>query len=134
TGTTSFNGVSGSGIGGALSVTTNNVTLATSDMVTVGAVDIVVQNAISFGDNAGLNAGSSTIMLAANQDGSGSQGMTQNSSAVIRTTNGTDHAIQIIVGGSGSANVSLLQAGTVTGTIQITVGGAIVDNRTGEDP
>ena len=80
--------------------------LATSDLVVVGAVDIRAQNSISFGDNAGLNAGSSTIMLAANQDGLGTQGITQNSTAIIRTTNETDHALVILVGRAAATQTS----------------------------
>src|SRR6185295_18031877 len=101
-----FNGVSGIGIGGQLIVTTQNVMLATSDIVTVGAVNVSAKRSITFGDSAGLNAGSSTIMLAANQDPTLAGGFTQSSSAVIQTSNNTDQALQILVGGGGNANIS----------------------------
>jgi len=132
TGTTAFNGTSGTGIGGQLLVTTNEVTFSTSDIVTVGLVVISAQNAITFNASAGLNAGNSTITLNANQDNTGAQGLTQASGTIIRTTSNAATAITIDVDGAGSAAISDLRAGTTTGAITITAGGSITDNSSGE--
>jgi len=132
TGTTTFNGTSGTGIGGQLNVSTNAITFNTADVVTIGAVLLTADNGIAFNANAGLNAGASTITILANQDGMGSQGFTQASSAIIRTLNETAAAVHIEVGGTGDASISDIRAGTATGVVSITAGGAIVDNLTGE--
>jgi len=72
-------------------------------------------------------------MLAANQDNTGSQGVTQSSSAIIRTTSESDLALQIMIGGSGDGKISLLQVGTASGAIHITAGGSILDNLSSEN-
>ncbi|MBI1346897.1 hypothetical protein GC163_11480 [bacterium] len=132
TGTTTFTGTSGTGIGGQLNVSTNAITFNTTDVVTVGAVQLTADNGIAFNSNAGLNAGAATITILANQDGTGSESLTQASSAIIRTTNQTTAAVHIEVGGTGNANIGDIRAGTTTGVVSITAGGSIVDNLTGE--
>jgi len=125
-GTTTFNGTSGTGIAGQLDVTTNAVTFNTADMIVVGAVNVEADNAITL--NAGINAGASPISLAANQDNAGAQGFTQNA-GVIQTTNAAA-AVTIAVGGTGSAAVGAIQA--ATGTVVVdSAGGAITDNNGG---
>jgi trimeric autotransporter adhesin len=118
TGTTTLNGTSGTGIGGMLSLTTDAIAFNTATVVTVGAVDLQAQNAVTL--NAGLNAGSSTIAIAANQDGSGAEGFSQ-TTGTIQTTNATANAVAINVnaagGGTGSAalgNISTGSGGTIT--------------------
>jgi len=118
TGTTTLNGTSGTGIGGMLSLTTDAIAFNTATVVTVGAVQLQVQNAITL--NAGLNAGSSTIAIAANQDGAGAEGFSQ-TAGTIQTTNDTASAVAIDVnaagGGAGSAalgDISSGSGGTIT--------------------
>ncbi len=135
TGNTTLSGTSGDGIGGLVSINADNITLKSADVVTVGNVSLTAQNQISLGAAAGINAGAATVTLLVNQDLLGNQSFTQNSSAVIRTTNETAQAIAVTVGGTGNANLSILQTGTTTDSAQITVqvGGAIVDQRANED-
>ena len=107
--------------------------LNTADIVTVGAVSVTAQNAIALNAGGGIDAGASTITLLANQDGAGVQGFTQNTSAVIQTTNDTTTAVAVSVGGSGDAAIGRIVAGITNGTVTIiSAGGAITDNRTGE--
>ncbi len=129
TGTTTLNGTGPSNIGGQLSLTSNNVTFNASDITTVGAISIVAANQILFNANAGLNSGSSTISLRANQDGTGNDGLSQHNGSVIRTTNATTNAIRIEVAGTGSASIGDVRA---TGRVTISAGGSIVDNSTAE--
>ena len=129
TGTTAFNGTSGTGIGGQLDVTTDAVTFSTADVVTVGAVSIDAQNAITLNAGAGIDAGASTITLATNQDNAGAQGFVQDGTAVIQTTNNTAAAVAINVQGTGGAAVGDVRA--VNGRVTIDVGGAITDNFAG---
>ena len=129
TGRTTFNGTNGTGIGGALSLTTDAVTFSTAAVTTVGAVALSAQNDITLNASSGLNAGSSSIAISANQDGVGAEGLTQASGTTIQTTNTTASALNILVGGSGGAAIAALTTGTTAGTlIQITVGGAISDS------
>jgi autotransporter-associated beta strand protein len=126
TGTTTFNGGS---VGGALSVTTRAITLSSGTLTTVGAITLTALDAVSL--NGGLNAGASTIAIAANHDGSGTQGFTQ-SAGGIQTTNTTASAVSITVntlaGGSGNAALRSVQAGT-TGTVTVNAfTGAIIDS------
>ncbi|MCL4205578.1 MAG: hypothetical protein KJ000_24115 [Pirellulaceae bacterium] len=125
-GTTTFNGTSGTGIGGNLSVTTNAIALNSATITTVGTVDLAAQNAISIHSGAGLNAGASTIAIAANQDGTGTQGFTQADGMVIQTTNDSEDAIHIAVGGGGGAAIAALQTGD-DGRVTIVAGGPISD-------
>jgi hypothetical protein len=125
-GTTTFNGTSGTGIGGALSVATNAIALDSATVTTVGTVDLTAQNAISINSGSGLDAGASTIAIAANEDGTGTEGFTQADGTTIQTTNATDHAIRITVGGSGGAAIAALQTGD-GGRVTIVAGGPISD-------
>jgi hypothetical protein len=118
-GTTTLNGTSGTGIGGMLLLTTDVIIFNTATVVTVGAVDLQAQNAVTL--NAGLNAGSSTIVIAANQDGSGAEGFSQTAGA-IQTSNATAGAVAINVnaagGGTGSAGLGDITTGS-GGTITV---------------
>ncbi|MCL4206325.1 MAG: hypothetical protein KJ000_27905 [Pirellulaceae bacterium] len=118
TGTTTLNGTSGTGIGGMLSLTTDAIAFNTATVDTVGAVQLQAQNAVTL--NAGLNAGSSTIAIAANQDGAGAEGFSQ-TAGTIQTTNASASAVAIDVnaagGGAGSAalgDISSGSGGTIT--------------------
>jgi hypothetical protein len=131
-GTTTVNGTGGTGIAGVLDVTTNAVVFNTADMVTVGNVTIDAQNAITLNGAAGINAGASTISLAANQDGVGTAAFTQNGTGIIQTTNNVGMAVSIAVGGSGSALLGDIRA--ASGTVLVNAGGAIQDNLAAETP
>ncbi|CAK9019730.1 Uncharacterized protein SCF082_LOCUS14635, partial [Durusdinium trenchii] len=133
TGTTTLNGTSGAGIGGALSLTTNSIVLSGAQVTTTGAVSLTAQNAISIAAGSGLNAGASTVSIAANQDGLGSEGFTQASGTILSTTNETANAVQIQVGGTGDAAIADVRAGTTSGVVTISAGGAIVDNTAGSE-
>ncbi len=133
TGTTTFNGTSGTGIGGQLIVSTNAIILNTADVVTVGAIQMTTQGALTLNANAGLNAGASTITLLVSQNGAGGSGFTQSGSAVIRTTNETADAVRIAVV-NASVALGQIQAGTVGGVVSITAGQFIRDNLSGEAP
>jgi hypothetical protein len=123
-GTTTLNGAS---IGGALSLTTDSVMLGTAQVTTVGAVNVVAQNAVSV--LAGLNAGASTISIKANHDNTGSQSFTQGSGAIV-TSNGTMAAVTITVEGTGNAYLWTITTGP-GGKVTVTAGGAILDNSGG---
>lgn len=105
TGTTTFHGVSGGGIGGQLDVTTVNVVLATADIITVGPAKIVAAQSLSFGDLAGLNAGSSTITL-----GAGSGGLMEASTAIIQTANNTENGRRKLLSATAEMPESLTYA------------------------
>lgn len=129
TGTTTFNGTAGLGIGGALNITTNAITLDSAPMITVGTVHLDAQNAITIGAAAGLDAGASTIRIAANQDGLGSDGLTQAAGTTIQTTAATSDAIVILVGGSGDARLARIQTGAgADARITISAGGRVLDH------
>jgi hypothetical protein len=144
TGTTTFNGTSGTGIGGKLSVTTDAIQLNTATLTTVGAVSLTANGDVTL--NAGLNAGASTVTILANQGGTGTKGFTQNTGGDVTTTNATANAVSISVatgvtgaalrnitvgsGGTISVNAnggSITQAGGTlsagTGTVTLTTGG-----------
>lgn len=126
TGTTTFNGTSGEGIIGTLDVTTNNVQFETSQVVTQGTVTVVAANSISTMGMGGINAGAADISLTADADGTaGINGgeFNQSSGSSIQT----DGNITIQVHGSGNASIANLIAGSSSGLVQITTGGAIVD-------
>jgi hypothetical protein len=106
TGTTTFHGTSGTGIGGNLSVTTHAIAFDSATVTTVGTVNLNAQNAISVNAGAGLNAESSTITIAANQDANGAEGFAQADNTRVQTTNGTAAAINLTVGGSGNAAIA----------------------------
>jgi hypothetical protein len=127
TGTTTLNGTSGTGVGGSLSITASAIVLDSATVLTVGTVNLNAQDAISVSAGAGLNAGASTITILANQDGTGADSFTQAEGTTIQTTNATADAVVITVGGTGSAAIAALQAGTA-GRVTITAGGAIPDN------
>ncbi len=134
TGLTELNGTSGTGIGGNLSIVTNEILLDAAAVVTVGNVTLTAQNAITL--NAPLNAGAGTITIAANQDGAETQNFQMNAGSSITTTNDTATAVSITVntagGGTGNANLRGISAGTTAGPAggRITIAanaGAIVD-------
>ena len=124
--------------------------LATSGSISVSAlngIEITAEDYLT----PGIDAGVSTIVLMANQDGDDSEGFLQASEAVIRTdyAPGSDDdsplAIEIRVGGTGDAEISVLQADgvpdpdadpeiTITVTVAVEVGGQIIDARNGETP
>lgn len=131
-GTTTFNGTSGTGIGGQLSVNTGTITLNTTEVITVGAILLTSQNTLNLNANAGLNAGASTITLLVNQDNTGNQDFTQHGTAIIRTSNNTANAVRIVVGTTGSASIGDIRAGTVGGVVTITAANQIRDNLAGE--
>ncbi|QDU28464.1 Pentaxin family protein [Anatilimnocola aggregata] len=132
TGTTIFNGTSGAGIGGMLSVITDAVQFLGAGIVTVGNISVEVQNAMLLAANVGLEAGSALITLKANQDQAGTSGFTQGSGSLIRTASNDPLAIQILVGGTGGAAIAQLQAGTTSGVVTIDVGGKITDAQNDE--
>src|SRR5262249_10745013 len=69
TGTTTFNGTSGTGIGGMLSITTSAILFETATLKTVGTVSLMADGDVTL--SAGLNAGASTVTIHANQAGAG---------------------------------------------------------------
>jgi hypothetical protein len=126
TGLTTFNG---GNIGGSLNITTDAITLAGAALTATGPVSLQAQNAVTV--NVSLDAGASTIAIAANQDGSGSAGFTQSAASTINTTNTTAGALSINVNtatGSGGATLGLLNAGANATITVNTHGGAIFDN------
>ncbi len=126
TGTTTFNGTSGGGIGGNLGVTTDAITFSTAGVTTTGTINLNAQNAVSVNASTGLNATASTITIAANQDGAGAQGFSQANGTTIQTTNAGATAISITVGGTGGAGLAALQTDGA-GRTTVTAGGAISD-------
>lgn len=127
---TTFNGTSGTGIGGALSVTTNAITFNTSTVTAVGAVTLNAQNAVTM--NTTLNATASTVSVLANQDGTGAEDFFQLASGgLITTTNTTTTAVVISVGGSAgataNAHINNIIAGAGGRVSITTTGGAIID-------
>ncbi|HIE66040.1 MAG TPA: hypothetical protein EYQ01_09605 [Nitrospira sp.] len=121
----------GGAVGGALSLTTNAITVATSTLTTVGTAVLNAQNAVSF--NADLNATANTISILANQDGAGTEGFTQASGVSITTTNNTSSAVAITVntsgGGTGGATLGTINAGSTLGQVTVAVnGGGVTDS------
>jgi hypothetical protein len=125
----------GGAVGGALSLTTNAITVATSTLTTVGAAVLNAQNAVSF--NADLNATANTISILANQDGAGTEGFTQASGVSITTTNNTSSAVAITVntsgGGTGGATFGTINAGSTLGRVTVAVNGGGVTDSNGVD-
>src|SRR5262249_54731530 len=110
---------SGGSIGGGLTVTAGSITLGTATLTTVGAVNLSAADAVAL--NAGLDAGGSTITIAANADGSGTQGLSQSAGAALTTTDASAAAVSVTVntsaGGTGAAalgDVSVGPGGTIT--------------------
>ncbi|MDP7020183.1 MAG: hypothetical protein QGG36_30580, partial [Pirellulaceae bacterium] len=123
-GTTTFNGTSGSGVGGALDIKTEAITLSTSTFTTAGTAKLDSQQAVTL--NTELNAGASAITILANQDGAGADDFQMNAGAAINTTNATSSAVSITVGGSGDAHIRGITTGA-NGRVTFTTGGAITD-------
>lgn len=126
TGTTTFNGTAVGGIAGTLDVTTNDVQFASSQVVTQGAVTIEANGSISTMGMGGINAGAADISLTADADGTaGVNGgeFTQSALSTIQT----DGNITVQVNGSGNASIANLIAGSSSGLVQVTTGGAIID-------
>lgn len=127
TGTTTFRGTSGAGIGGGLSITTDAVEFLAAGMVTVGDVMIDARNAILLAAGVGIDAGAALLFLKANQDLAGVAGFSQGSGSLLSTTSESPLAVRIFVGGQGDAAIAQVQTGTVTGRVTVDVGGAITD-------
>jgi Ca2+-binding RTX toxin-like protein len=128
-GTTSFNGTSGAGIGGNLTINTNAIDFRTASSTVVGSVNLTAQNEITFHENAGLMA-TGAIAIVANNDDSGSSMFSQETAASLQTTNGGASALTVTVRGEGDAAIGALQTGA-GGRVTITAGGAITDNNAG---
>lgn len=126
TGTTSLKGTSGPGISGALSISTNAIDFSTAASTVGGAASLTASNAITLNANAGLTV-TGAITIVANNDNSGIDGFTQNTSATIQTSNMGPAALRLTVRGSGNAALASLQTGT-GGWVTVSVGGAITDN------
>jgi uncharacterized delta-60 repeat protein len=125
-GTTSFNGTSGSGIGGNLSVNTNAIDFSTAASTVVGTTSLTALNGITFNANARLNA-TGTVAIVANNDNTGVQGFLQDSTAAIQTANTGSSALSLTVRGFGGAFLGALQTGA-GGRATVTVGSDISDN------
>ena len=130
TGTTTFNGTGPLGIGGRLDIATDRVEFLSREMQVNGSVRIDAQNDVAFIANAGIDSGSSTILIRANQDGVGSEGFTQSDSSTLRTANESANAVRIEAGGVGDIGLARVLAGTTSGRIAIDAGGAILDATT----
>ena len=127
-GMTTFNGTSNDGIGGLLTVTAKDIVFNTATVTTVGAVTLNADDDITL--NAGLNASAASITIHSNTVGADASGFVQ-TAGIVRTTNGSATAIEITVGGTGSAAIADVRASS--GTVSITAsGGAITDNLAGE--
>ncbi len=109
-GTTTFRGAS---IGGALNVTTNNITLATAAVTTIGPVGLYARTTITL--NAALTSNTGSLTLTADTDGNNSGTVTSNSSGDI-----TAAAAGASVTISGADAMNLAGAITTTGG-QVTI-------------
>lgn len=118
TGTTAFNG--GATVNGNVSVATNAITVSNATVTTTGSQSLTAQNAVTL--NAGLNATGSTVTIAANQDGAGTEGFTQTAGAILTTSN-ANPAVSVTVntaaGGTGDATVTTITTGTAGGRIVV---------------
>ncbi|MDX1948441.1 MAG: LamG-like jellyroll fold domain-containing protein [Pirellulaceae bacterium] len=133
TGLTSFNGTSGTGVGGSLAVTTRSAGFSTTGFDVFGTVSVNTQQEIAFHSAANLTAGLE-ILFQVNQDNSGSEGFTQHTTSTIQSASNAANALVIDVKGAGSAAISILKVGTTSGGITLDVGGEISDNHSGEIP
>src|SRR5207302_4267721 len=107
----------------------------TTNTINGAGVTLTAQDGVSLDALADLNATDKPIVIAANQDGVGTQGFTQAAGNKIETTSNDttvpSAAVQITVGGSGSALIAEISTGP-TGRVKITAaGGSILDN---DDP
>ena len=118
----------------------NSITIGTSNLTATDTVALSAQNTV--GMSGSLNAGSSTVSIAANADNTGAQTFTMGTGTSIVTTNDTANAIVITVNslgsGGGNAILQTLTAGTTAGSTggRITVDandGAIVDGNSGSN-
>ncbi|MFN9233115.1 MAG: beta strand repeat-containing protein, partial [Planctomyces sp.] len=121
TGTTTLNGISGSGISGNLSLTTSNVQFATAP-ITVGGTVTIAATAVNLASGTGLTVGGNIAITA----GSGS--FTQSGTAPITTTSSTTSAISITVNSTGNAVLGRLNADAGTLTVTLGGSGAMSDN------
>jgi hypothetical protein len=125
-----------SGLSGVSALSITGGSLSAQAISASGNVIASLQNAIQL--NAAVDAGAGLIALQANQDGAGTEAFTMNSGASLLTTSESavppdvSPAVSIVVGGSGAAHLTTITAGTVTGAVRVTAGGAIDDNLTGE--
>lgn len=102
TGTTTFNGTSGGGIGGTLSVTTNTITLNTATTTVVSTATLTAANGVNL--NAGLSA--TTVTINADSDGNNTGTLTTVAAGTITATTGnvTITAADVVLAGTISAN------------------------------
>jgi hypothetical protein len=121
TGTTTLNGISGTGISGNLSLTTSNVQLATAP-ITVGGAVTLAATTINLAASTGLTAGGNIAVTA----GSGS--FTQAATAPITSSSNTTSAIAITVNSTGNAVLGRLNADAGTLTVTLGGSGSITDN------
>lgn len=111
----------------------DDITLTGGNITATDTVVLSANNTVDVDTN--LNAGSSTVTIAANADGVGAADF-ELCGFAITTTNDTSNAISITVntllGGTGSAHIDVLTAGTTAGAAggRVTIdanAGAIVD-------
>jgi hypothetical protein len=121
-----------SGLSGVPALSITGGSLSAQAISASGNVIASLQNAIQL--NAAVDAGAGRILLRANQDGAGAEAFTMNSGASLLTTSesAAPPAVSIVVGGSGAAHLTTITAGTVTGAVGVTAGGAIDDSLAGE--
>lgn len=114
-----FSGISTTLVAGAVILESNDV--ISTDTVSIAA----------FGDihmKSGLDAGSSTVWIAANFNSTGGEDFIQEPGAFVRSTNETDSAITVITRG-GDAILSELTAGTTSGRVNVDTGaGSVTDS------
>lgn len=109
-------------------VTLNGTSPGFGAVTSAALIDIESNNAIDV--NSPVNAGSNTIRLAANLDATGADGFTMGVYGVLNTTSDSATAVQIsvntLVGGTGSATIAKINAGTTGGHVTISsMGGSI---------
>ncbi|MGF1580388.1 MAG: autotransporter-associated beta strand repeat-containing protein [Gemmataceae bacterium] len=106
-------------VNGPVDVATDEIKVLGS-VTSQGPVALTAQNAITL--DALLDAGSETIIISANQDGIGTENFSQNADGNIQTTNQTNNAVTITVGGSGDALVGTVALKTVGKVIEQNLG------------
>ena len=116
--------LNGGTFNGIMTRAANNFTFnstTTGSISVPGVIDIESNNAIDI--NADIDASTNTIRLLANQDAAGAEGITIANDASLVTLNESANAVFIavntLVGGTGSAAISTISAGTTSGQITI---------------
>ena len=97
TGTTTFNGTFGTGIGGVLNVTTNHVVFDSAQIVSAGQVGIAANDSITFENGGSLDASAADISFTADADDMNGGQFSQENGSIIQT----DGNINILVQGMG---------------------------------